>query len=246
MAYETLNAGSGPGGSYEAGDSWTPEIGSQARANFTDHETRLLTAEAALVVAQAAIAALQAVPPPGTTLLYTATASGVANLDIVTRNATGQSGAIFQTDYDEYVIECVGVLPATDGQTLDLRVSIDGGSSFVSSSSYAHARQFVNHSGTAAAAGSSSATQVIVGGGYENTIGDGGGHSTIRILNPLTDVQRKSIYGQGTTRASDGIHYGLVFYGWYLANNPVNAIRLLMSSGNIAHMQTRVYGFRKS
>lgn len=245
MAYEQLDPGTGPGGSYVEGDSWTPDIGSQVRANFDDHETRMLALESAMVTAEAAIAALQAQGAPGTVLLYQATASGVANLDIVTRNVDSHSGAIFQSDYDEYVIECVGILPATDGQTLDMRVSTDGGSSFVSSSSYAHARTLVNHSGTNSAAGSSSATAIIVAGGFENTLGDGGGHASIKVLNPLSPDQRKSFMGQSVARASDGVHYGISFYGWYLANTAVNAIRLLMSSGNIAHMRTRVYGLRK-
>ncbi len=74
----------------------------------------------------------------GRVLLGTFTASGIASLNIVTRNATGTSGAIFQSDFDIYELEFQSIYPSTNGQALFGAFSSNGGSSYISSANYSY------------------------------------------------------------------------------------------------------------
>src|SRR5690349_3912071 len=56
--------------------------------------------------------------------------SSSASMDFTTRNVTGQSGASIQSDYDDYLVRLINIVPATNTQNLRHRVSTDGGSTF--------------------------------------------------------------------------------------------------------------------
>lgn len=59
-------------------------------------------------------------------LLETRTASGSSPLTFGTRNVTGQSGALVQSDCDTYIFRLRDLVPATNGVQLYIRVVISG------------------------------------------------------------------------------------------------------------------------
>ena len=176
-------------------------------------------------------------PAAATGLVYinTFTASGAAALDI-----TGISST-----YSSYLIEIEKLTPATDNADLWLRISQDGGSSFITTSnSYRHMRTEVNEAGTSTASGAAD-SKIIVAGTIGSGTGEGLGGS-IRIFSPATSNLYKPIRFDATWL--NGTPAGLTGNGGghYLADGaPIDAIRLLMSTGNIT-ATARLYGLRAS
>src|ERR1700690_1568790 len=84
----------------------------------------------------------------GWVLLETETASNSAALDFVTRNASGQSGASFQSDFDEYILEVVGLVNGSSA-VLGIQFSTNGGSSYDTSSNYAWQLTYSDTTGVA-------------------------------------------------------------------------------------------------
>src|ERR1035437_3292300 len=72
----------------------------------------------------------------GLVLLESHTASSSVSLDFTTRNASGQSGATFQSDFDEYEIHFVNLVPATNNVEFRIRMSTNGGSTFDAGANY--------------------------------------------------------------------------------------------------------------
>ncbi len=72
----------------------------------------------------------------GSVLLGVYTASGANDIPVVTRNASGQSGAIFQSDYEEYEVRINQLTVSTNNIELRWQFSSNGGSSYNSTSNY--------------------------------------------------------------------------------------------------------------
>ena len=88
------------------------------------------------------------VPLPGLVFISTATASGVASVDI-----TGLSAA-----YSTYMLVCTRVIPVADGSFLSLRTSTNGGVTFDSGASdYQGSQTGTDFAGTSLAANSTAA-----------------------------------------------------------------------------------------
>lgn len=181
----------------------------------------------------------------GLTLLESRTASASASLDFTTRNAVGQSGVTFQSDYDEYMVEFVNIVPATDTANLHFRVSTDGGSTFVSAAaSYAYSVNWFNRFGSSQN-GSDSTTQIdLTGDGIDNG-SDSGMSGSIKIFDPLSSTRQKRLTGQMVFRQGAGGFSTAICNGHVLGATAVDAFRVLMSSGNIASGTIRVYGVAK-
>ena len=183
----------------------------------------------------------------GLTLLESHSASASASLDCTTRNAAGQSGATFQSDFDDYLIKCLSLVPASNGASVLFRVSTDGGSTFVSAGgSYLWGGDFwVNNA--SAAQGSDSDTSITLCFSVSSTASVGGACGSFEIVNPLDSAAQMRIdaafHCASTTNGGKASvqKYG----GAYSANTAVNAFRVLMSTGNIASGTVRVYGLAK-
>ena len=172
---------------------------------------------------------------PGLVYINTFTASGAASLDI-----TGLSST-----YKSYIIEVEKLTPATDNADLWLRVSQDGGSTFITTaSSYRYMKTQVNEAGTATSSGAQD-SKIIMAGTIGNNTGEGFG-GTIKIFSPATASLYKHIRFDGTY--VDGTPTGITVNGGghYLADGgAIDSLRLLMSSGNIT-ATARLYGYRAS
>ena len=95
------------------------------------------------------------------TLLEQHTASASSSLDFTT--------AITST-YDEYLIEFVGIVPATDAVEMQLRMSTNGGSSYDSGANYSDTGFAITLTGTATT-GATGATEISLNSSTGNTSG---------------------------------------------------------------------------
>ena len=174
-------------------------------------------------------------------LLEQHTASGSASLDFTTA---------LSATYDEYLIELIDLVPATNGTDLQLVVSTDGGSTWLAGTNYRWGVSVLwntgNPNGYQASGGARVSMTGYEAGGVSNTASEGGYGGSCRLFNPLGTTAAKRLQWQGGARMGDG-NFG-VFTGaaQVLTTSAVNAIRFKQASGNIASGTIRVYGIAKS
>jgi hypothetical protein len=190
-------------------------------------------------------------------LLGTYVAASSSELDIVTRNSSDQSGAIFQSDFDEYEVRIANLIPASNGYDFHLQFSTNGGSSYDSTSghySWAAWRTLTNGSGYAPGASNSTTKISLSTGNSEitNVTAHGGLCGSYKIVNPLSSTMYKRVNeGQGGYYLSS-TYPDLLFTtsGSYLQTSAVNAFRIFSTqsatTGNIASGTVLVYGVAKT
>jgi hypothetical protein len=149
----------------------------------------------------------------------------------------------YSSSYDEYVIEFVTLIPATNGVSLWLQCSTNGGSTYdTTSANYEY--------------GASSQRTNGIGGGLSNGAVSGhpwwntdlsntasaGLSGSGKLFNPGSTAVNKVMiwesYGQNTTLD----FYFIKWAGRYKSTSAVNAFRVITSSGNIASGTVRIYG----
>lgn len=164
------------------------------------------------------------------------TASSSASLDFT---------SCFTSTYDNYLIQIQDLLPATDGAALAFRVSTDGGSSYVSSSSY----QWTNHLGSTSAGavvGSASATLMAFTFNQSADTALYGFSGNINAFNPRGSSLRKIWQGSGMLYTSADIPQVVNFFGVYAATTAVTAFQILADSGNLASGKAYCYAYAKT
>lgn len=171
-------------------------------------------------------------------LLEQHTASSSATLDFTT---------CISATYDEYMVEIIRVVPATDDTFLWMRMSTDGGSTYDSGSNYQWAGIFQVAAG-GAAQGSTSDTKIVLVQRLSSTASNGGGVGRYRLFDPLDTVGHKFVLGECATRSTSNSNNlsQQTYSGLYMSTSAVNAVQFLMASGNIASGIIRVYGIAKS
>jgi hypothetical protein len=186
-------------------------------------------AAAAAASAASAAAAVAAAINPVTTL----TASASAALEF-TSLATG---------YD-YRIEMEDITPATNGVNLQLQVSTDNGSTWKSGASDYLWSLLSNHSSTATASGATSSgavAQLVLAQSISNSSADGVS-GTIRIKRPNVTSNAKKLTTEINSCNSSSQRQNIRGAGTYAGSTTaVNAVRLIMSGGNIASGIARLY-----
>ena len=169
-------------------------------------------------------------------LLEQHTASSSATLDFTTAISSA---------YDDYQIEFLNVLPATNSDRLVLRFSTNGGSTFIATG-YIWQHLFVYGANVNGWESSTADTGVAIGG--NNVANTGAGIcGTLRLYNPLAAGTTLKSCTMDTTRshATVGlVHDGMS--GGNLSVGAINALRFLFAAGNIASGTIRVYGIAKS
>jgi hypothetical protein len=164
------------------------------------------------------------------------TASGSASLNFTT---------CLTSTYDEYSIEMIGMIPATNGAILDLRFSTNGGSSYDTSGIYDWSfdnNQLGGGGGSKGGAGSAglitlSCNDGILSSALPGVVGN------FKLYDPLSATNQKLITGQATfTYSGDSNRYTYTLSGDYRSTTAVNAFQVFMSSGNIASGTVRCYG----
>ena len=164
-------------------------------------------------------------------LLEQHTASGSASLNFTTA---------ITSSYDDYVIEFVNVLPATNNNNLLARVSTNGGSTWDSSNTYQWTWFYTYHNGSTGTGGNSLDTSMNFGGNQQNNLF--GFNGTVKLYDPLNaSLYKQIMLDTGYDNTSGGI---IRMFGTaaYLSATAVNAIQFFYSSGNIASGTIRIYG----
>ena len=170
-------------------------------------------------------------------LLEQHTASASATLDFTT---------CISATYDDYLIEFVNVIPATNSVVLYLRMSTDGGSSYDSGANYSYVDWRWVPTGSAAGGGSGqSAIQLVNPTDPLSNSTSWGLNGSLKLYNPGGSAFKRTVAEFGYYQAA-GNPEGISTRGAYESATAVNAFRFLMSSGNIASGTIRVYGIAKS
>lgn len=171
------------------------------------------------------------------TLLQSQTAASVAQIDFVLSTYTG---------YRNFIVEYDGVRPATDGSALWLRVSEDSGSTFKSGvSDYKYAVADHDFGTSFAGFGSTGAAQIVLSGngGIDNGAAASGADGSVKFRNPAGATRNKKFVLENFAEDADGSMRQQQGAGAYIGTvNAINAIRFLMSAGNIADGTFRLYG----
>lgn len=143
------------------------------------------------------------------------------------------------------MIEFINVIPASSGVIFQLRVSTDGGATYVSTTDYFQAASSVGLTAGVAAIHGLSQTSFQLFPGTATTASRGGVSGSIKLFDPLTTATRTHISyklkGSDTTPED----FNIDGMGLWNLTTAVNALRFFFSSGNIASGVIRVYGLAK-
>lgn len=171
----------------------------------------------------------------GLVLLSSQTASTSSSLDFT---------SIITSTYDDYLFKLINILPATDGTTILMQMSTDGGSTYASTS-YTN-WQFRFDAGSSGTGGSATNGIAL---GETNGIGSSAAFGlvgTVELFSPGSSSLHKAVEGSVLFRNSGGTRIKHTLGGAYESNTAVNAIRFLAASGNITSGTIRCYGIAKS
>lgn len=173
----------------------------------------------------------------GLVLLEQHTASSSATLDFTT---------FYSSTYDDYQIEIVGLVVATNNVNLHFNLSSDGGSTFNTTSNYYYGFTGIANSGgtVAFSTGGGNDTRWVIASGISNA-SDRPLNGTLHLKAMGSTSLDKSLYGQmfftNQTVVTSGPFQGLLDVG----GTAFNAFRIAASSGNLASGTVRVYGKEK-
>ena len=164
-------------------------------------------------------------------------------------SATLDFAAWYSATYDEYLIEFVSLVMATNSVNLLWRASTDTGSTYDSGTNYAY-DNFVFRSGGSATGGGAGQTAILVN--YSGTTINNGTAAQasisgwMRLYSPANTSLYKLVEGMTTYLDSGGFRVANMFRGAYESTTAMDGFRVLASSGNITSGSVRVYGVAKA
>lgn len=175
----------------------------------------------------------------GLVKIASAAASNSTTIDFV--NGTG--GVVLDGTYRVYLVAISNVAPATDATNLYFRTSTNGGSSYDSGAgNYDYINVLDNsNNGTPGGSNSNSATQIIMTPTAGSDVGESL-NGMVYVYNP-SGVHRTLINWQLAGVNQNGNSFYSNGTGSRLAAADVDAIRFLMSSGNISSGTFQLYGY---
>lgn len=182
---------------------------------------------------------------------YTASPSSNGWKLIQNQSASSSSSLDFTTDigstYDAYMVVLTNFLPATDGTTFEVLVSLDGGSTYrTTAADYEYAVHSIDSNNNAAMDGNSVGdTKMSVAIGIGSATGEGVS-GAIEFAAPSSQYAKwrwlLSFLNNASPARLEISHGGGVFNG---TTGAVDAFRLKMASGNIASGTAALYGLVK-
>lgn len=183
---------------------------------------------------------IEPAPTPGLILLEQHTASASAQLDF--------NSWLNDTLYNDYIIRFSGIVPATNGASLVMRMATGGGPTVDAGANYSYGSN-VWRPGGIAQTGSAGQTEIVLD---YNASGDGISttanftyNGEINLWHPssgqYTMIDGKVVYidTAGPFRVAADL------MGAYETTTPVTGLRFLMSTGNIASGNISIYGVSK-
>ena len=150
--------------------------------------------------------------------------------------------SMLSSTYDDYMIVIDGVTSSTNNAQLELRVSTNNGSTFDTGSNY-HYNNFVVTTSLTSDSTGGSVSFIYCSYGLPTTSAAANALSGKVYLHNANDTNgAQSLTGQLVHSQGNGYDV----HGNWGGTGPVNALRFLMSSGNIATGTFKVYGIAKS
>lgn len=170
----------------------------------------------------------------GLVLLSAQTASASASLDFT---------SLITSTYDEYVIEFVNVVPASNSD-LKILLSTDNGGSWDTTNVYRWQNGTTFSTGQSQNSGGVATAWLLRGS--NTTLTSGAAYNgSIRLYGPLSASLNKTFSGQVLI---DDNSLGLVIFQWagtWRTATAVNAFQVSFASGNITSGAVRLYGLAK-
>jgi hypothetical protein len=176
-------------------------------------------------------------PAGGLVLLEQHAAAASATLDFT---------AFISSAYDEYMIDLLGIIPASSSTALWLRMGTGGGPTYDTGANYGWSA-YITRAGAATFSGAESgATKIQVGFTTDfPTTATKGLSGSLRLVDPQSTARHKQMFGQVTNFDGSSFNVLSMCNGIYISTTAVTAIRFLFSSGNIASGTIRIYGVAK-
>ncbi len=182
--------------------------------------------------------------------IWATPAGGGGNWTLVSTGTASSSATIsftgLSTSYNNYVVIFSNVIPATNSVQIEMQVSTNNGSSYLSSGyTYFFSTNYANNSSYVVANSSSASSIIMTNSGYplDNAV-PYSANGQVWIYNPAIsgnypNVSFQTSYGvsgaSGWTGGSQGTATNTT-------TTAVNAIQFLMSSGNITSGTFKLYG----
>ena len=174
---------------------------------------------------------------PTLQLLKTLTASTSASFSFV----NGVDGVVLDGTFKAYIVDLLTIVPVTDSTNLLATVSIDAGSSFISSGYGYYREQKLMGTGTYDASTNASASTMIIGTG----VGTGTGEQTsllVRIPNPADAAKYKIITWDGGGFNDNGSGIGSSGVGTIPTTSAIDGLKFALSSDEILTGTAKLYG----
>lgn len=169
-------------------------------------------------------------------LVASASAAASATIDFTGLTST----------YHTYMLIGTNIVPATDGSHIYLRTSTDGGATYdAGAGNYRHGRSIVIDNGTIVAAGSTSATEIFIAGSLGNAVGENANFNLFLFKPSNSSVYFSCNWDFTTYEQTPRVITGSGG-GVRLAAADVDAIRIILSAGNITSGEFRLYGIKNA
>lgn len=162
---------------------------------------------------------------------------------IAAASATLDFTSLISSTYDEYLIEFLNVIPATNTVDFYMRMSTNNGSSYDSAANYGYATFGANSSGSALGGAGSGLTQLKLNHSTIANTSTAGICGHLRLFSPSSTALHKRISGQFSNPVT--LWENAFVSGAYMSTTAVDAFRFLFSSGNITSGKIRLYGIAK-
>ncbi len=170
--------------------------------------------------------------------------------NLLIASATASNSAVIDftlpTGYDYFELFIEHLIPQTNATSMFLRVSVDGGATFLAGASdyEVHRNTLSGSGGVIYVPSYGLAAQIApIGAVIGNTSGRFF-RASFRIFNPSDPAQNKNITGEFSILRSDAQPAIGNLSARVLNTSPVNAIRILMHSGNISSGDFKLYGYK--
>jgi len=146
--------------------------------------------------------------------------------------------------YDDYLLEIVDLIVATNNVALGMQYSADGGSSYETGSNYYSAGSYIQNGGSLGTQGANPGTSFILGAGLTNTVSRPF-QATLHLRSLLSTALSKIIYGEFAYTNQSFVVGGNLNGLLLVPGTAYNTFKLFCSSGNIASGVARLYGVEK-
>jgi len=183
------------------------------------------------------------------TMITAASIESVRGLVLIEEKSANDSASLDFTSlytslFDELRFEFIRIIPATSTEYLKMLMSTNGGSSYDTGANYGY---YWLYQGAAAGSqgGNSGQSFIRLTAGTSSTAANGGSSGSLLAYDFGSTAGYKHIQGHFTTYDQASNLYIATVPAYYGSTSAVNAVRFIMSSGNISSGIIRLYGFKK-